>query len=89
MPVAVSRVVDHQMRIEADLRDPSWEGGCLRLAHYLNPGEAACGWFGQVIRAPSRSAIVMYATMAPIAMATPLPKLTAVLVLGTAAPYTL
>ena len=28
MPVAVSRVVDHQMRIEADLRDPSWEGGC-------------------------------------------------------------
>ena len=43
MLLAVSRVVDHQMWIEADLRDPSWEGSCLRLAHYLNPGEAACG----------------------------------------------
>ena len=43
MPVAVSRVVDHQMRIEADLRDSSWEGVCLRPAHYFNPGEAACG----------------------------------------------
>ena len=45
MPVVVSRVtvVDHQMSIEADLRDPSWEGGCLSLAHYLNPGEAVCG----------------------------------------------
>ena len=41
MPIAVSRVVDHQMLIEADLRDPSWEEGCLSLAHYLNPGEAA------------------------------------------------
>ena len=43
VPVAVSRVVYHQMRIEADLRDPSWEGSRLRLAHNLNPGEAACG----------------------------------------------
>ena len=43
MRVAVIRVVDHQMQIEADLRDPSCEGGCLRLAHYLNLGEAACG----------------------------------------------
>ena len=25
MPVAVSRVVDHQMQIEADLQDPSWK----------------------------------------------------------------
>ena len=31
MPVAVSRVVDHQMQIKADLRDPSWEGGCYVL----------------------------------------------------------
>ena len=23
------------MWLEADLQDPSWEGGCLRLAHYL------------------------------------------------------
>ena len=43
MPVVVSRVLDHQMSIEADLQDPSWEGGCLCLAHYLNLGEAACG----------------------------------------------
>ena len=41
--VAVSRVADHQMRIESDLRDPSWKGGCLRLANNINPGEAACG----------------------------------------------
>ena len=33
MPVAVSRVVNHQMQIEADLQDLSWEGGCLSLAH--------------------------------------------------------
>ena len=44
MPVAVSRVEDQQMRIKAYLQDPSWEGGCLHLAHYLNPGEAACGF---------------------------------------------
>ena len=43
MPVAVSRVMDHQMQIEADLLDLSCEGGCLCLAHYLNPREAACG----------------------------------------------
>ena len=33
MTVALSRVVDHQMQIEADPRDLSWEGGGLRLAH--------------------------------------------------------
>ena len=43
MPVAVSRVVITKCWVLAALRDPSWEGGCLRLAHYLNPGEAACG----------------------------------------------
>ena len=34
------------MQIETDLQNPSWKGlkgGSLRLAHYLNPGEAACG----------------------------------------------
>ena len=74
MPVVVSRVVDQQMSIEADLQDPSWEGVCLLLAHYLNPGKAArlpgpgcCLWFWQVIWAPSHSAIVMDAATAPIA----------------------
>ena len=37
------RGVDHQVLLEADLRDPSSEGGRLRLAHHLHPGEAACG----------------------------------------------
>ena len=31
------------MQIEADLSDPSCKGGCLRLANYINPGEATCG----------------------------------------------
>ena len=41
--VGFSRVVDHQVRLEADLRDPSWEGGHVRFAHHLHPWEAAGG----------------------------------------------
>ena len=43
MPVVVSRVVDHRKLIEADLGNPSWKGGCLRLANFINPGEVPCG----------------------------------------------
>ena len=35
-------VVDRQMLLRTDLRDP-WEGGCVRIAHYLHPAETARG----------------------------------------------
>ena len=39
--VCLAKIVDHQVRLEADLRDPSGEGGCVRFAHHLHPRESA------------------------------------------------
>ena len=39
----LGRVVDLQMLLKTDLQDPSWEGGCVRIAHHLHPGETARG----------------------------------------------
>jgi hypothetical protein len=43
---AFDRVVDHQVRLEVDLRDPTWKGGCIRSANSIYPWEAAGdqGW---------------------------------------------
>ena len=39
----LARVVDRQVRLKTDLWDPSCEGGCVRFAHHLHPGETARG----------------------------------------------
>ena len=39
--VCLAKIVDHQVRLEADLRDPSWEGSGVRFAHHLHPRAAA------------------------------------------------
>jgi len=40
--LCVARVVDHQMRLQIDLRTPSRKASCVRFAHHINTGEAAC-----------------------------------------------
>ena len=35
------RVVDHQVRLQTDIRDPSGEGSCVRVANHLHPRETA------------------------------------------------
>ena len=35
--VCLAKIVDHQVLLEADLRDPSREGSSVRFAHHLHP----------------------------------------------------
>ena len=35
------RVVDRQVRLQTDIRDPSGEGSCVRVANHLHPRETA------------------------------------------------
>ena len=37
------RVMDHKVRLEIDLQDPSRKGSCVRFAHHLHPRETASG----------------------------------------------
>ena len=46
LTVVLARVMDHQVLLKAQLRDPAWEEGCLRsatFAYRIRPREAACG----------------------------------------------
>ena len=46
----LARIMDNQVWFEAYLRDTSWKGGIVRVAHRLHPREASCGskrWFKQ------------------------------------------
>ena len=42
----LARVVDHQMRLQIDLQTPSRKANCVRFAHHVSTGEAACIWAG-------------------------------------------
>ena len=77
------------MRLQTDIRDPSGEGGCVRIAHHLHPGKTASAGFAPEILGPSRSAIATAVAMAPIATIKTLLKLIPAPGLGTVVPCTL